>query len=157
MSIVTIRQGGLQDMRQLLVLWHELMEFHRQRDPFFTRAGDGDAHFLAHLRDVLGKPSWRLLVAERERRLVGYCLAGILRYPGVYERPRFGWIQDFVVTESARRSHVGTRLFEAAADWLRGQGVDRIELEVAVTNEVSTEFWQRQGFEPFLTKMRRPL
>lgn len=152
-----MRQGGLHDLRQLLPLWHELMEFHRQRDAFFTRAADGDAHFLAHLRDVLGKPSWRLLVAERDRVLVGYCLAGILRYPGVYERPRFGWIQDFIVTESVRRAGVGTRLFDAATEWLRQHDVERIELEVATSNEVSGSFWDRQGFTPFLTKMRRPL
>lgn len=157
MSIVTIRPGSLRDLRQMLVLWHELMEFHRQRDAFFTPAADGDEHFLAHLRDVLSKPSWRLLVAEQEHRLVGYCLVGILRYPGVYERPRFGWIQDFVVTASHRRGGVGTRLFEVAADWLRGQGVERIELEVATTNEVSMDFWQRQGFATFIAKMRRPL
>lgn len=157
MSIVTLRQGGPRDLRQLLPLWHELMEFHRQRDAFFTRAADGDEHFLAHMREVLAKQSWRLLVAERDRVLVGYCLAGILRYPGVYERPRFGWIQDFIVTEAMRRAGVGTRLFEDAAEWLRQQGVERIELEVATSNEVSGDFWERQGFAPFLTKMRRQL
>jgi hypothetical protein len=34
---------------------------------------------------------------------------------------------------------------------------DRLEVRVATTNELSTAFWRKLGFEPYMESLRRPL
>ena len=79
------------------------------------------------------------------------------QYPPVYERREYGSITDLAVTAEFRRRGVGRRLFEAARDWFASGGLDRLEVRVATTNELSTAFWRGLGFEPYMESLRRPL
>jgi ATP adenylyltransferase len=45
---------------------------------------------------------------------------------------------------------VGTALVAAVRAWAAEQGLARIDLRAAVQNPLSTRFWRRQGFVPYL-------
>lgn len=44
-------------------------------------------------------------------------------------------------------------LVEAAKGWFASRGLDRLEVRVATTNEVSTVFWRKMGFTAYLESM----
>jgi hypothetical protein len=51
---------------------------------------------------------------------------------------------DLAVTEQFRRRG------KEAEIWFASQGIHRIEVRIAVSNELSTSFWNKTGFKPYL-------
>jgi len=147
----------LADLDEIVELWKEFMEFHRQRDPFFTRSSEGHRQFRRFVADDLGSADWLVLVAIEADRPIGYCMATVLEYPPVFELKRHGFVQDVAVTEVARRHGVGRALFERAEQWFRTRGITRIELNVAAANAVSQAFWRRLGFRDSIYRWARDL
>ncbi|PIE34663.1 hypothetical protein CSA56_07180, partial [candidate division KSB3 bacterium] len=50
-----------------------------------------------------------------------------------------------------RRNGIGEKLYRSAEAWFRSLHIDRIEIRVVVSNEVSTLFWKKMGFNPYVT------
>lgn len=142
-------------MAAIAGLWVELMDFHRAFDFYYARSAKGEQSFREYVRGGLENPEWRVVVAEREGQLVGYCLAMVKERPDVMEERRFGLISDMLVTESERRKGVGERLARAAQDWFAEQGIVRTEVVVAVANRGSGAFWRKMGYVPLLETLCR--
>jgi ribosomal protein S18 acetylase RimI-like enzyme len=55
-------------------------------------------------------------------------------------------VADLAVTDSARRTGVGTALMNAAESWARKLGMSVLSLDVWSTNENALAFYRRLGF-----------
>ena len=153
MSTLTIRSATKDDLPAIKALWKEFMDFHKERDPFFSRVDDAHEDFGLFMKDNINKDDWLVLVAAADDQMIAYGSATIMSYPPIYQDPRYGYIQDVAVTEAYRGQGVGRQLFERMAEWFREKNVSRLELEVAVTNEVSQAFWKKIGFRDFTKKL----
>ena len=91
-----------------------------------------------------------VVVAVDGEYLIGYCMAKISMYPPVLEEQRYGEIENIAVTEKYRRSRVGERLLDEVRKWYCDKGIHRIEAKVSRCNIVSTGFWAKMGFTPYL-------
>jgi len=96
------------DEVELLNLWNAALPY----DPIDRRTFHRKV-----LLDPNFDPEW-LLVAEVERRVVGFCLCLIRRVPmeKVGMEPERGWITAFAVHPEWRRKGVGTALLERAME-----------------------------------------
>jgi GNAT superfamily N-acetyltransferase len=150
---ICIRRATLADISAITVLWAEMMDFHAAREPYFQRSADSAALFADHMATQANSANSALFVAERDGSPVGFCRGVVAERPPVYEERRKGEIWEMAVTASARRQGIGTRLCEAVRRWFVAQGLRRVELHVAVANEVSRPFWRAQGFAPVLESM----
>jgi GNAT superfamily N-acetyltransferase len=93
------------------------------------------------LRLALPEEHCLLVAAMREGgELMGYLS---LRHELVYHT---AWIQDVVVSRPYRRHHIGTRLVNAARQWVREQGITRVMLETQTRNYPAIQFAQQIGF-----------
>ena len=147
---IGIRKATEQDLPQMVELSKDLMDFHATRDPIFTRKPDSERAWETFMRENMAKDKACVFVAEGDDRVIGYCLALISNYPPVLSAPTYGELMDLMVHEEYRRRGVGERLFSAAKAWYGQQGIRRIEVRVAVTNEISTRFWRKMDFKPYL-------
>ncbi|MBL7211028.1 MAG: GNAT family N-acetyltransferase [Desulfobacteraceae bacterium] len=147
---VIIRNAGEQDLDMIIELWKELMDFHKIRDQYFSRSSDGHEKFMEFISGHIASETSKVLVAEHDGNIVGHCLASISNYPPVFENKEYGSIDDLAVTESYRRTGVGEKLCQEIQKWFKEQKIQRIELRVAVTNEVSTSFWRKMGYRPYI-------
>lgn len=145
-----IRQAVAEDLGAIGVLWLEYMDFHRQRDAHFTRSVDGHERFKEFISRHMTSATSCMLVAEQDGRIVGYCLAALVEYPPIFEQRTYGTIFNLAVTEHCRRTGIGEKMYAAVQAWFAERGVHRTEVRVAVTNEVSTAFWRKMGFEPYV-------
>ena len=100
----------------------------------------GIAYSRFALAEFLSLPGAAAWAGELDGEMAGFI---IVRRMG---RGR-GHVITLDVREATRRQGLGSRLLETAEDWLRRQGVRRVRLETAVTNEAALAFWQRAGFE----------
>jgi L-amino acid N-acyltransferase YncA len=148
-----IRQARADDAEAILLLWQEMMAFHAAREPFFTISPQGPGNFLKWLRECMRKGGTRVVVAEAEGRLAGYCLAVLSCYPPVFMQSDYCEIYDLAVSDAYRRSGVGRALLQDIKAWSAQKGIKRIEARVALANELSTRFWRAMGLRPYMESL----
>ncbi len=78
------------------------------------------------------------LVAEDEGEIVGYI--------GMYVMPPEGEITNVAVAKEARGSGTGAALVEAMQQRAAEHGVERIVLEVRVSNDPAIHVYEKRGF-----------
>lgn len=88
--------------------------------------------------DTLYREDVLFFVAYEEEKLLGYA--------GVYCTADEGEITNIAVSPLARRHGVGRALMETLANALADRQIDRIVLEVRVSNEAAIRLYEQMGF-----------
>lgn len=149
-TTAVIRSATLRDIPEIVRLWEELMDFHREIDPFFTRARNGADLFRRFAEQNVGNDAACVLVAMAEDGIVGYCQGMLDHHPPALAEPDYGQVLDFMVTASHRHTGIGSQMFEALQAWFRKEGIRRIEVRHSTFNKPAAQFWPRMGFKPYL-------
>jgi ribosomal protein S18 acetylase RimI-like enzyme len=147
---LNVRKATEKDLDAIGTLWKELMDFHKVLDSLFTRSPDGHVNFINFIKGQISSEVSCVLVGEHHNNIVAYCFATVADYPPVFEEKQYGTIFDMAVSEHYRRSGIGERMFKVIQDWFKQKDINRIELRVALSNELSTNFWRKMGFKPYL-------
>lgn len=147
---IAIRKATSDDLDSIVVLWKEFMDFHKIRDPHFTRSSDGHTNFAKFIEEQISADNSCVMVSESEGNVVAYCLATIANNPPVFEEKQYGSLCDLAVTESSRRQGIGEEMFQIVREWFKQKNIHRIEIRVVLSNEVSTAFWKKMGFNPYI-------
>ena len=145
---VIIRAATSSDLANVVTLWQEHQEYHSQCDPYFERSMDANPGFKKYLRDNL--KDMGLFVAEIEKRLVGFVLAETAQRPPCFSFRDYGMIDDLAVTADWRRKGIGQQLLARTMTWFTEKGIHRIEARVLMSNPLSTKFWEKAGFDPYI-------
>ena len=149
---ITIRRARQSDLDDMVVLWKEMMDFHRKSDRHFARSPKGHANWTKFAAGMIRSKKALVLVGRHRGELVGHLIACVDKYPPVFQDKVYGAIHDMVVRSEYRRHGVGTKLFREARQWFRKKGIKRIELGVAATDPISTSFWGKMGFKTFMER-----
>lgn len=136
-------------VEQIVELWKELMDFHRDLDPFYTRRGDGHIRFQQYVRSLISSEKGRVLVAIEGSTVLGYCIGEIAKHPPVFLVESYGLIMDMTVRKDRRNQGIGTQLLNGLLDYFNSQQVTRVELRVAASNPVGYPFWKKHGFKDY--------
>jgi ribosomal protein S18 acetylase RimI-like enzyme len=154
-SDVLIRRAASRDFAELGELGAALMRTHYAFDPLrFLEPGNSDSGGYARfLSSQLDEDGVVVLVAERQRRVVGYVYGAIEPLSWKDLRDECGFIHDLVVGEAARGGGIGEALLDAAIEWLREQGMPRVVLGTAAQNERARRLFERRGFRPTMIEM----
>ncbi len=102
--------------------------------------------WLDSFRRTLGRFS-QVFVAEMDGEVVGFMLCRVKRVPAHMGGVLVGELSDMWIVEKARRKGIGDKLSRLALDWLRGQGVHSVEIQVLRDNEASWKLYERMGFQ----------
>jgi GNAT superfamily N-acetyltransferase len=156
-TTAVVRSATRRDIPAMVGLWEELMEFHRARDPFFTRTDKGPDIFARFVEENIRSEAACVLVAVVDGKIVGYCQGMLDRHPPALAEPDFGQVLDFGVTAEHRRTGIGAQMFQALCDWFRREGVRRIEVRHSTFNEIGARFWPKMGFTPYLQTLFKEL
>lgn len=93
---------------------------------------------------LIAHPFSRIMVAERDGRVVGMCSGQltISTAEGGYAL----LLEDFVVDEDSRSRGIGRRLLDAVADWAAGYGAARLQLLADRGNDRALAFYHHAGW-----------
>jgi ribosomal protein S18 acetylase RimI-like enzyme len=133
---------------EIVGLWIEFMDFHRDCDPLFTRAADAHLRFEEYVKDLMTKDTTQILVAVDRGEVIAYSISWIAERPPVFQDRVLGFISDLGVKSTRRRKGIGTQMLERILNWFESQGIHRIDLRVAAKNRAALSFWHRRGFRP---------
>lgn len=146
---INIREAKHSDREVVGELFKEMFDFHGKRDPHFTRTKLGHEIFSAWFVEQIDQEDSSPLVAEVDGKVVGYALGILRQHPPVFAKRAYGEINDIAVSSDYRRHGVGFGLLRKLQDWFKSRNISRFEAKVAVSNEVSSDFWRKMAFRPY--------
>jgi ribosomal protein S18 acetylase RimI-like enzyme len=126
---INVRTCRRDECPQLLALWHE------------ADATPSPTDSLAALEQILAEPQARVLVAERDGRIVGSVIAAWDGWRGNIYR--------VAVAPDHRRQGIGRTLMRAADAFLRERGASRVTALVEHDHAWAVGFWdslQSEGY-----------
>lgn len=156
---LVIRKAERRDIETLGRLGAMLMrthyEFDRQR--FLEPHAGAEQGYASFLDNVLDSSDSCIFVAEQDGTIAGYAFAALEPLSWKELRGPAGFIHDLAVIDQARHSGVGTKLMQAALEWLRQRGAPRVVLWTASANESAYALFRRLGFRETMTEMTMEL
>ena len=161
MSKVTLRRASRDDRAVLRALHRALyIDHHGSIVPSSVAPLLEYRDFERVLRDdidgLIEHPNAVVLVAERERHVLGYITGHIEEEP---ERrmPRRGVVEDWYVEPDARGERTGAALLAALEAIFREASCDLIESATWSFNEGALRAHEALGFEAYQVRFRKPL
>ena len=141
--MLTVRPAAAVDETAALDLLEELFA-----PPGSRARGYRRERAAAAFQDAVASTNADVLLAVDDGRAVG--LASV--YVDLVSM-RFGrrcWLEDLVVTASARNRGVGRRLLDAATEWARGHRCTHLGLVSAAARGDAHRFYVANGMDPML-------
>jgi GNAT superfamily N-acetyltransferase len=127
-----IRPANLADMPACLDLVLELAIYERQPEAVTATLADYEQNFLAKTFDVI--------VVEVDEKIVGMALFYLTWSTW---RGRMMYLEDFVVTESARKTGIGQFLFDAFLAKAKAEKCVLAKWQVLDWNEPAIRFYEK--------------
>jgi len=148
-----IRDAVPDDLADMTSLWKEFMDFHKNLDSFFSRKESGHIQWASFMEKNMTDDQWKIIAAEDDLEIIGFCTAAVIKNPPVMELSEFGYIQDMAVKENARSKGIGKLMLTEAEKWFKSKQINRIELNVLVKNQLAESFWEKQQYKPFTMRL----
>ena len=145
---VFIRQAKFSDLEEILRLNKALFDyeeiFNSEYDLNWTYSDVGRKYF----KERLENKSSVILIAELDKKIVGYMLAFINNYPFRSKNP-IAEIENMYIDERFRGIGTGTKLMNELKRILKEKKVKRIKVEAVAQNYKAIEFYKKNGFGDF--------
>ncbi len=146
MDRVKIRIANKKDMGGLISLHTELYKFLSRNNKIYKTGKNTEANFFNYLRKNVYNKKVRILVAEYNRKIIGFYIGEIEESSYIYISKRSGVIHDGFVLDEYRRLRVGKKLLEKLMSWFKENGVKYVTVYVDSNNKVGYNAWKKYGF-----------
>ena len=150
---VEIRKAKAADIAFVIGLWQGMMEEMGRAESRLEAREGGEVIWARWTGERMRDENSIVLVAEKEGRLLGYCVAHVEKALPVHKMKEHGYISDLYIEESERGKGIGGTLARRALDFFREKGLKAVQITVAVKNEKAEEFWRKLGFADFTKRM----
>lgn len=135
----------------------QLGDYHTQFDAFYKTGRAGLKDFRKHLKEIIAKRNFRVIVAEDQQKIIGFFI-GRIDKARPYAKPlKVGGLNTAFVCEECRGTGIGQKMFADLIGWFRKNNIKNIELSVDYRNEIGCKAWKKFGFKDFMKRMRLDL
>lgn len=149
-----IRKAKIKDLDQIVKLAVEFEKYHEKLDPYFTYAKDSDETYKKNVKRGIYSSKRLLLVAEENKKIVGYSLGKISTRSPIFKIREIGVIIDMFFSEGYRRKGLAKLFLKEMFDWFKGKKIKHVELYVVSNNEIGKNAWKKYGFEDILLRKK---
>jgi len=152
-----VRHARRRDLGRVTELWVELTRHHDGLDPIFELREGSEPEVRRLVDAMYGDVDTAILVYDEDGDLPGMCIVRIDHAPPILHETVRAEITDLGVRAAARRRGIGRALVAAATAWVRGRGVERIEVQVARGNREGQAFWSAAGYAAVMDVLHKRL
>lgn len=126
---------------------HELIDsYYKPRTPI---------DYKEELQRIESDENSFIFIAEEGEIIAGFITLSIRNFKD--RADPFLYISDIFVKNMFRNNGVGKALLEKAQEIARSKSIKRLELQVDIQNVVGVNFWELQGFEKTMFRMKKLL
>lgn len=150
-----IRKAKVKDLEILSKKSLELLKYHQKFDKYFSPSINAKGLLKSFLKKSIYSKNYYLIVAELDKKIVGYALATLSFRPPIFKHREIGFINDVYVDENFRRKGVGKLFLREMLNWFKDNNINNIELAVHSMNNLGNEFWEKEKFLTISHKKHR--
>jgi len=144
----------LKDLPKLSEFGVELLKFHVKFDPYFTPDKNAKNTYSKFFKKCIYSGNKNLLVAEKNRSIVGYALGEIRKRPPVFKLKKIGFVNDMYVKKNFRRQGIARLFLDELFSWFKSKKLNHVELHVHAENEIGKIAWAKYGFKEYMKELR---
>lgn len=157
--MITIRMVEASDFAAIQKLNHALFVSDAKHDPeldpewAFSETGEKFYRKIAEGQDgTVG------FVAEDDGTVIGYISGSLKKPEGMpYRKVVEAELDTILVSEAFRNQGIGERLVDELTKWCKQQGAQVMLVKAYTKNSGALGFYERKGFEPYVTELQRKL
>jgi diamine N-acetyltransferase len=130
--------------------WKKLRQHHKERSTNFSEEINQMSweERKAHLQEKTQTGAILVQTAKDNGRMIGYCISSVTE-------KKTGELESIYVDKEYREHHIGDYFMKAAMAWMDTKGTKQRIIGVAVGNEEAFGFYEKYGFYPRTTILRR--
>lgn len=154
MTSLEVRSAVVADVEKLTAIWQEHMHDLAKLDRRFRIAEEAAVHYQNDLQAWLEREDARILVAERDGRMIGFVVGWRIKRPPVQTPENIGLISDLCVDGHARQGGVGSALLDGLRGWFKDYQIEVVEAQVPQSHPIAQAFWRALGATDYLHVVR---
>lgn len=152
-----IRKAKLTDLPTLAKFGYAILDYHRKLDDFYAPAKNTKKIFLDYFKKCIHSANKLFLVAEENKKIIGYVLAETKNRPPVFKIQKTGFLSDAYIVEKFRHQGIIKLFLEEVFIWFKKKNIKIIELTVHNKNTLGKNAWNKYGFKVYDLKCRLEL
>lgn len=144
---MTLRPATIDDVPQVLPLVKGICDLHKSWDRVRFDFRDNVVElYRSWLTERAQDERSAFFVAEREGRLVAYCIGTIEPEIPIYWQRSCGWIHDIFVDPAYRNEGIARQLITLSVEKFKQLGIQQVRLNTAALNDTARELFKSCGF-----------
>lgn len=157
--MVFIRRATIEDIKQIALLQHAMMQEHGDAydAEYYAPAENAEEDWLRWAKTKVEAREAVFFVAvnfiEEGEKIVGYVSGWIEERPPIYALRKIGYLSNMYVVPDMRGMKIGKKLNDVIVQWFREGGVSSVELNVDVRSE-AVAVWEAMGYKEIGKRMR---
>lgn len=146
-----VRLAEERDREQIIELLMRAKRLNEEFDPLLKLSDELQQSMIEYVNGSLKSADSVVLVVEQAGKVVGVLKADIVKRV-FYDPPLEGLIKELYILPEHRRKGVGKMLISEALRILKERGVGLITAEFPSQHKFATEFYEKMGFRPIVSK-----
>lgn len=152
-----VRIAEINDLERLTELFVELHRHHVEIKPETFIMPERE-WFSGRISEILNDSGQTTIVHESGGVINGYAVVRIVEVNSAEKCPRrVCFIDCLAVSESCRRTGIGTELFNAVSAFGRNNNCTDVQLGVSACNGGAVKFYEKMGLAPRTIQMEKRL
>ncbi|OGM89796.1 hypothetical protein A3J77_01260 [Candidatus Wolfebacteria bacterium RBG_13_41_7] len=140
-----IRKAIKKDIPAISGLIKEMANYHNKIDKFYKVSLSGET-IKSYIKEFLEDKNRIIIVAEENKKLIGYIFGSIKIYPVYISEKKSGYLDEAFVSVDYRKKGIGKKLFFEFIKWLKSKKIKDVTSSVDKRNKTSLKIWEKLGF-----------
>lgn len=161
--MVMIRKARLKDVDDMIPLWHEFMDEHREmgrkwrEDMIPEIKGNVSDLMRSYFSRNIRSRNAIFLVVEDDGKVKGFMLSNIMKNIPIFVKDPVGVINTLYIDKDLRGKGYSSRMYGETMKWFESKGITEISIKVMSCNDHAYEVYRKWGFKDLHMGMRLDL
>ncbi len=157
MKGTTIRKAKIKDLEEVSKLALKLLKYHARFDKCHTPAKDAKKVYHKYFKSAVYSPKKELLVAEKNKKIIGFALGGIKKTSSLLKINECGLVDTIYILPHYRKKKLSKKFLDWLFSWFKSKKIKYVNLYVHPKNEIGLKVWGKYGFKDSLIEKRKIL
>ncbi|HJY64987.1 MAG TPA: GNAT family N-acetyltransferase [Ignavibacteria bacterium] len=145
---IIIKDYTKTDIRSIAEEQKNFISYHNKFDKdYYSGSKQQVKEISAYLKKRTDNSNFRVFVANKNKKIIGYVMGWIDKRPPIYKKRRVGYLSNIFVKKNYRDQGLGKILYFKMEEWFLNKKVDFIEIKADCRNLDTVQKFRKYGFK----------
>ncbi len=153
--MVTIRKLQEDDIDGICELWKEFARLREGLTKSRILNDDAADYFFGYATGLLSRKDTLTLVADDNKKVIGYLIAQKQRRPPIYHHTQVAYLSDSFVAATHRGKGILRQFMGELQKWCKAEGITAIDVQIFEGNKEAQAVYRKLGFHDYRVLLRQ--